>query len=610
MATLRDSWNMMRDKAATGFERAAQGLRGGPVPATPVDAPRLTGPVASGPAPAAPSMAQRAGEAVRAQAGKAASAASDAWSWARQTAPGEALQQGVRSLRNRINPAQTDFFVNSQGVARDQLRQPRSVGSLSPEAREFLGGPNVKPTEVRMDAASGVRTATPEEIKAANSKPGLMERTKTLRGAARSAGSAVRRGFGPVGATLGALGAAEQFEQGNAKGGVDAATIGTSSLIAPFLGPVATAGLVKLRDAAVEPVVRAGDWVARATGLRSGRPILEEQNPNNRSLIPPEEQERLLAKYGGKAPASTGLRSAGASPIDNPAVDVPSGTGVVRNNMTGREFTVGTPTQPAAAPRMVSASERDRLMGFEQSPEQRGLRRPDGIFGFMSQMGALTTKARDEQNAENRRRNEELMGLRRERNDIEAAKLISSDRIARARLQHDMNKDTRDAGMKNAEALNKQLDRLFITTDADGKQIEDKASRADFERKAEFTLARMAADEEARTGKKVEPRNLRQLAPEELQELYTWYQGSKNVQAQRGGLRDFFGTSQVNSDDLRMSLPQSVESGLLGDTITLKSGETVSPEDFRGGGFNLFGPNDPTNADLLRLEKAARQRKE
>jgi hypothetical protein len=70
-------------------------------------------------------------------------------------------------------------------------------------------------------------------------------------------------------------------------------------------------------------------------------------------------------------------------------------------------------------------------------------------------------------------------------------------------------------------------------------------------------------------------------------------------------LRDYFGTT-ADSKDLLSFLPKLAEASIVpfsgGYTITLKNNRKIDIRDAQGGGgFNLFGENDPVDGDVTAL---------
>lgn len=300
--------------------------------------------------------------------------------------------------------------------------------------------------------------------------------------------------------------------------------------------------------------------------------------------------------------------------------EVPRGGYLFRDEQTGK-MTASVQSNPDVAianevERMRAArdAENSVRLGYGQglrskSPSMGG--RFGGAFGALSRLqgyGAAGRLAKNQSDADIARAG---VGLRADAN-----------RLAAARLQHDMNKDSRDYNLKVEESNEKEADRLL-----EGRarqQIEasgpiDNATGAHKEKVAAATAKlqdeyrHTAANMRDAQGRKM---TLGKLSQSQVQQIHMMDDIRNKLDKSRDSifkkLPEYVGNKRTNSRDLNDYQPVGYEKSAtpgVAKWVVLRSGERIPVTDLGGGKFRIFGPNDPMDKQLLEMADAAEARK-
>lgn len=505
---------------------------------------------------------------------------------------GSKTMEGLRSMGAKISDTASSMFGGSgQPPGRPPNTTPMG------EAGNFNGRP--APADGFKVGANGAIEA--DAAKAAP-KGGL------LRGAARLGGWTA--------AAMGAMGAGEEaVDQMNTAG------------IAGALGK--QEGLDAKRDAKAtdnpfarnsqlmqfnDPLVQ--NRIARLKGM--GQAALDAINPfssGKEGLRAPASPGATMANVNGNMiPTNQGPQTPDQL-LDGNAVPA-SGNGAFRNNQTRVAQKVGgngsydgmlPNLNPNATPEEAAQYlQKSQDLGAIAAAGREGLRKdlgaingtgagsvpqglqdvakqgPAGAIASLSAYGAMSRMGK----------NQADVGLRRDANSIAAQK-----------SSFDMASKNRDAKMKQDEVNRGTMEKEFEDF-ARSKVGEPKMNETagDHGARVKGKLSEIRSEINYSLGNRKDGKKLEDLSGAERQQLLLAKNFKDRAAGDQGGITKYFGNKDFESRDLYSYIPKSVKPTLTGGyDVVMPNGNTMKVSKAQGGGFNLFGSNDPVDADLAAM---------
>jgi hypothetical protein len=494
----------------------------------------------------------------------------------------------------------------------------------SPEARAY-----------RAAAGGGAGGATPPPAGGTPPKPGFFRGgAAKVAGAAKATPGFAAKAAGPLTLAVEAGRAGKNIAEGEnplrsvgraaLRGGATVLGGAAGAALGTFAGPVGW-GVGGMAGGSAG--YAAGDWAAdqlfgpapdgsamdKATRDKITKAAAAEAHRVDPGIAPPGQSEavrplsdadveKMLSSLRGpvRAPGT------GVNQVDGQNVGYPSdgtimtdrryvperGTGLIRGPGGGISAIRGAPVQAAGGP-MVSASEYDRMRGAPSAPID-----PSKIgLGDVIAAGIRHGQARQEEQRISK-------GLDRSV-DVYGKNLTAATTAAATGVQ------TRAA---NRKAVDQRIEDVVLSDPKYADMDKDKATQMSKQESSQLRarFSRTAAAE----GKKLDD-----LSPVEA-EQYVLYNKMRNKLEKyrndpRPWAREFFGNKRYDTDNLLSYRPAMTaggkakpaevipaeRSGMPFETylITLQNGNKISVGAAADGGWNLLGPNEPIDADLLAL---------
>jgi len=573
--------------AKTGYNRARTGQ---PVPGKPhfiaADYARATESVAGGAAPAAP---------------------------AQPAAPLSRTQQALDAMK-----AQGKVTTDALGGAADAAKKAGASG-LRAAGAVVRRVPGIEQAYNVADASS--RAAS----------EGLTRRERVnegLRGVVKAAGT-----------TLGTIG-----------GGIGGAGLGT--LVAP--GPGTAVGAVTGMAGGAELGRRAGGSVAEwMLGPEKGVGVVDR-------VLGPEDAAAAGQQAGqaGQTGGQGGTQSGSIGQTPNPKITTAPGldaAGIIgRNDATGLRsgegaiqgprgldvFMPGGPRGrgvpgPAATPEERNQAAWEVLQLENQIQSNRALASPEaggtgisvgGLRGRAMSTGGSGGRFDDAFDAlanlqgygaaSRLAKNDAELGVKR--GELQAKS--DANRLAGVKTRLEIAKEQRSTEAANEEQFSKTLEGRARQKLGDPMVDGDGKVDPAYESKVKTRSAKLldeyrhtAANMRDAAGNK---QTLGTLTQGQVQQIHMMDDIRNKLEKAREGLpkkiKDYMGTKRADSRDLNDYQPVGYEKSSMPGVakwIVLKTGEKVPVTEIAGGGFTIFGPNDPMDKQLLEMADAAEARK-
>lgn len=220
-----------------------------------------------------------------------------------------------------------------------------------------------------------------------------------------------------------------------------------------------------------------------------------------------------------------------------------------------------------------------------------------GVGGELAGLIGQVAKARGTINDYN-------AGVTAKNQDLKAADLGLRTRVAESTIrkqQADMEKDERGV----FEGRLTDVATRNVDPNGEGAGL----LRGDqYKSKIESEKARLKSEFEYSTGRRDDGKKFEQLSRAEQNDLFTLSRIKSQTEKARGDfgekMRSYFGGSRADSKNLySYGVTKAERANDGGYVLTLGNGNKVKAEALSGGGFNLFGPNDPVDADLAEAYK-------
>lgn len=199
---------------------------------------------------------------------------------------------------------------------------------------------------------------------------------------------------------------------------------------------------------------------------------------------------------------------------------------------------------------------------------------------------------------------------RMEKNKADLGVRQDANTIARQKANFDMadknRTDLRKTQEVNRGTMEKELEG-YARIKAGDKQINELPGT--YESRVKGELAKVRQDLDYSMGNRKDGRKLEDLSGAERQQFFLYKNIKDKVTDSRGQIsqkfRDYFGNKQFDSKDAYSYAPTGVEdtiqNGLPALKVRLANGNTMVVSSAAGGGWNLTGPNDPVDADVMAL---------
>lgn len=521
--------------------------------------------------------------------------------------PGTGSRAPQRLLSGPGPSPTPDFTVNSEGTARGANRGALQPYNTSPRFTRDVGGSSIAPPS----PAPAPKAAAAAAKKVAESS------IPTLRSLAPKLLPAARSFAGVAGPAIGAVAAAEDVRQGRYTSAVDNATLGASSMIAPFAGPAVTYALQKGRDAALAPILRATGAMPPEYNPNVITPAMqkalqeEEAQRNMKSAgTPPTmlDTNTRVAQQVQPGPTTTAVTLGsdgpyGTSPMRVPTVASPQqpaelggaapgraidprlalreGEGAFVNSR-GEGTAIKTAPEAATGPNLNAYAPHQG--GTGPASARSGQRDADrGLFGFMVDAATARANVQDQNNAT-------ALGLRTRTQDI-ALEKVRQEGVDKA-LDRQVTREANAArtGQWNFEQKVKRGERAGTGLDSfadsvadvgkDGKPLPQ--ARDEFRGMVNLSLSRQGKE-------------LADASPADVQTMQQGYTVKRIIDSNRS----YFG-DQKTSRDLNDYAPTATRQTLTGKEYLFPSGQWVDADKLYGDKMRLFKPDDPRRVDLVR----------
>jgi len=308
-------------------------------------------------------------------------------------------------------------------------------------------------------------------------------------------------------------------------------------------------------------------------------------------------------------PAATVQPQVGS--IAGPSREAPAENFIV-NNVTGKRTDIRPDYGVAAAEMRAGRESQEALAGYQPTESSAGMRsgRINPGIQAMGRVAAYGAAGRLAKNAADVGLRKEAVNVAREANQIAAAK-----------ASYDVRKDERN----RADAQEKLHDEQFVRTiEGRARQNIDpstlSSASGSYEQAVKQKAGALTDDYRHSAANMRGPQGQRltlgQLSEGQVQQLHMMDDLRSRLKTARTtwgkAFSDYAGNKRTDSRDLNDYRPVGYERSsnpLVAKWIVMESGEKIPVVEAAGGGFNIFGPNDPMDKQLLEMADAAEARK-